>query len=355
VTRRAGLGAPGVEQTRDPSSPISVQSRSPSVFASPRDSVGQLGYYPSNDNGLDSDRRSIQSTTSSFQNPPGTRFGGLFGLNRQRGKTFDGEGPTLGSLKPSQSQSLPRQEHGELDPNGVLRRRGSHSGGAWYNAFMPTKAQPAEAGSGPSHIATRKRGFNMFGAKGDPWLTSSLGRERPSSPRQGSTNSGESSLLPRPSAESQTRFGWNPDPFNSRSSPLTVDWNVNTTNTSSWSRMPSRRPSIQHGSTASLLNENLLRDDGPDFPSTTQSPTQMPIGTRPQSSASSFMPPAGLIPPTPPKQLNPAAPPFKNIFTREDKAEKAKKAAERAAEKGRCVGRARRRRAPQISLRDQHR
>lgn len=329
-----GLGAPStLEQIQNPSSPVSVQSRSPSVLGSPRDSVGQLGYYPSNDNGLDSDRRSIQSTSSSFKNPQTTRFGGLFGLHRQRGKTFSDQGPALGTLKASQSQSLPRTEHGDQDPNGSSRRRGSHSGGAWYNAFMPAKTHPVEPASSPSHVATRKRGFNMFGTKADPWLASSLGHERPSSPRQGSMNSGDSNVLPRPSAESQTRFGWNIDSFNSRSSPLAVDWNINTTNTSSWSRLPSRRPSVQHGSTASLLNENLLHGDGPDFPSTTRSPTQAPIGTRPQSSASSFLPPAGPVPPTPPKQLNPAAPQFKSIFTREDKAERAKKAAEKAAEK----------------------
>jgi hypothetical protein len=330
-----GLGAPStLEQIQNPSSPVSISSRSPSLFASPRDSVGQLGYYPSNDNGLDSDRRSIQSTSSSFKNPHTTRFGGLFGLNRQRGKTFSDQSPALGTLKASQSQSLPRQEHGDLDPDGASRRRGSHSGGAWYNAFMPAKIHPAESTTSPNHVATRKRGFNMFGTKGDPWLASTLGHDRPSSPRQGSMNSGDSNALPRPSTESQTRFGWNVDAFNSRSSPLAVDWNINTTNTSSWSRLPSRRPSIQHGSTASLLNENLLHGDGPDFPSKTRSPTQAPIGTRPQSSASSFLPPTGQIPPTPPKQLNPAAPQFKSVFTREDKAaEKAKKAAEKAAEK----------------------
>lgn len=334
-----GLGAAGtlgtLEQVQSPSSPVSVQSRSPSAFASPRDSAGQLGYYPTNENAVDSDRRSIRSTSSSFKIPQTTRFGSLFGLNRQRGKTFD-QGPPLGSLKSAQSQSLPRQDQGDLDPIGTQRRRGSHSGGAWYNAFMPTKTQNAEnSPDSPKHVATRKRAFNVFGTKGDPWLASALGLERPSSPRQGSTKSGEASILPRPSTESQTRFGWNVDAFNARSSPLGVDWSINNTNTSSWSRLPSRRPSMQHGSTASLLNDDLLHGDTPDFPCSTRSPTQAPIGTRPQSSAS-HMPP-GAIPPTPPKQLNPAAPQFKSIFTREKKAdedkasEKAKKAAEKEA------------------------
>lgn len=334
-----GLGAPGtLDQVQSPSSPVSVQSRSPSVFASPRGSAGQLAYYPTNENVVDSDKRSVRSTSSSFMNnAPTTRFGSLFGLNRQRGKTFSDQGPPLGSLKASQSQSLPRQEPGGLDPIGTQRRRGSHSEGAWYNTLLrSSKTQPPESSHSPKHVATRKRPFNMFGSKGDPWLTSALGMERPSSPRQGSTKSGETNALPRPSTESQTRFGWSVDAFGARSSPLGVDWSMN--NATSWSRMPSRRPSLQHGSTVSLAHDDLLSGDFPDYPSTSRSPTQAPIGTRPQSSAS-YMPPGAQIPPTPPKALNPAAPHFKSIFTRgekkseEDKAEKAKKAAEKAAEK----------------------
>ncbi|CAI6339856.1 unnamed protein product [Periconia digitata] len=332
-----GLGAPGTFQREEiPSSPASVQSRSP--FASPRDSSGQLGFYPSADNAnMDSDRRSTRSTSSSFKNPPTTRFGSLFGIHRQRGKTISDQGPPLGSLKPSQSQSLPRQDAGGLDPIGTQGRRGSHSSGAWYNAFMPTRTNtlPTESSSeSPNHIATRRRAFNMFGIRGDPWLTSAPGRDRPSSPRQGSTNSAETHGLPRPSTESQTRYGWGLESFNARNSPLgVVDWSVNNTSTVSWSRMPSRRPSVQHGSSVSLVNEDLLHGDLPDFPSTSRSPSQQaPIGTRPQSSAS-YMPPSGMVPPTPPKQLNPAAPQFTSLFGREDKAEKAKKAAEKAAEK----------------------
>ncbi|KAL6708885.1 hypothetical protein ACN47E_002292 [Coniothyrium glycines] len=340
-----GLGAPGtMERTQDPSSPASPQSHSPSAsaFASPRESAGELQFYPNTDDNLDSDRRSIRSTSSSFMiNPQASRFGGLFGLNRARGKTFSDEGPALGSLKPSQSQSLPRQEH-DADAFGKSRRRGSHSEGAWYDSFIRTKTQPVESTSSPKHVTTRKRPFNMFGTKGDPWVTSVPGFDRPSSPRQGSTKSGEGTALPRPSTESQTRFGWSVDAFGARSSPLGVDWSVNTTNTTSWSRMPSRRPSMQHGSTVNLAGEDMLHDDVLDFPSNTRSPTQAPIGTRPQSSAShmpgqpsiSSLPP---IPPTPPKQLDPTAASFTTFElakrTEEDRTEKAKRAAEKAAEK----------------------
>lgn len=332
-----GLGALGhVDPSRESNIPVSPpQSRSPSIFASPRES-GQLQFYPDPES-IDPDKRSIQSSSSSFMNSQ-SRFGGLFGLNRQRGKTISGQGPALGSLKPSQSQSLPRQEFG-LDAVGTSRRRGSTEG-AWYDSFMRTKTQPLESSSSPKHVATRKRTFNMFGTRNDPWLTSMLGMDRPSSPgRQGSTQSGEGMALPRPSTESQTRFGWGIDAFGARSSPLGVDWSVNNTNTSSWSRMPSRRPSIQHGSTTNLpMNDESMHDDILDFPSNVRSPMQAPIGTRPQSSAS-HMPPRDIPAPpgTPPTSLNPAAASF-TMFTlgkktEEDKAEKAKRAAEKAAEK----------------------
>lgn len=288
-----GLGAPGtLDRMQDPSSPVSPQS---SAFASPRQSAGELQHFPNTDN-MDSDKRSIRSTSSSFKlNPPASRFGGLFGLNRQRGKTFSDEGPALGSLKPSQSQSLPRQEHG-IDADGNERRRGSVSGGAWYDSFIRTKTEPAESSNSPNHVATRKRPFNMFGTKADPWLTSMLGFEKPPSPRQGSTKSGEGMALPRPSTESQTRFGWSVDAFGARSSPLGVDWSVNNTSTTSWSRMPSRRPSMQYGSTTNLVGEDMP-GDLLEFPST-KSPPQAPIGTRPQSSAS-HMPNLNQLPTVP--------------------------------------------------------
>ncbi|OAK97501.1 hypothetical protein IQ06DRAFT_295849 [Phaeosphaeriaceae sp. SRC1lsM3a] len=332
-----GLGAIGtMHREQDPSSPVSPSSHPPSAFASPRESAGELQQFPNLDH-VDSDKRSIKSTSSSFQLPQASRFGGLFGLNRQRGKTFSDEGPSLGSLKPSQTQSLPRQDHGP-DGLGSSKRRGSHSEGAWYDTFIRTKTQPVESSSSPNHVTTRKRPFNMFGTKADPWLTSMLGFEKPPSPRQGSTKSGEGMALPRPSTESQTRFGWSVDAFGARSSPLGVDWSVNNTNTNSWSRMPSRRPSVQYGSTTNLGNDGTMHDDLLDFPSNTRSPTQAPIGTRPQSSAS-YMPVTGQLPPVPPTppRLNPAAASFTipvlGKKTDEDKAEKARKAAEKAAEK----------------------
>ncbi|KAF2493953.1 hypothetical protein BU16DRAFT_488794 [Lophium mytilinum] len=335
-----GLGAPQtLEPIQSPSSPVSIQSRSPSVFASPRDSNSHLAFIPgAAENLIESDRRSIRSTSSSLMaatgnGNPTTRFGNLFGLNRQRGKTLSDDGPPLGSLKSSQSHSMPRQEP-DLDPIGTRRRRGSYSG-AWYDAFTRNKPVAEDPQNSQKHIATRKRAFNMFGSKGDPWLSSSLGLNRPSSPRQGSTKSGEVSLLPRPSTESQQRFGWPVDGFGQRSSPLGADWSI--ANTSSWSRHPSRRPSVQYnGSTASLLHDGIPFGEVTDeFPNSSKSPTQAPIGTRPQSSASMMPPP---VPPTPPKQLNPTAPNFKIKEAKKaeknvEKKAKADKAAEKAARK----------------------
>jgi hypothetical protein len=328
-----GLGALGtMEPARAPSTPVSPQSPSPSFFASPHESAGQLALYPNTDN-VDSDKRSTHSNSSSFLNSSQSRFGGLFGLHRQRGKTISGQGPALGSLKPTQSQSLPRQEFGP-DTAGPSKRRGSHSEGAWYESFIRTKTQPVESTSSPKHVATRKRTFNMFGARNDPWLASVLGDERPSSPRQGSTQSGEGTTLPRPSTESQTRFGWSVDAFGARSSPLGVDWSINNTNTSSWSRMPSRRPSMQHGSTTNLINEDSMRDDILDFPNNTRSPTQAPIGTRPQSSASHMASHSYGAPSTSLTQLNPAAETFTMLtMAKKSEEDKAKKAAEKEAKK----------------------
>ncbi|KAF2751598.1 hypothetical protein M011DRAFT_394853 [Sporormia fimetaria CBS 119925] len=338
-----GLGAPGtLDKVHNPSSPASNPSRSPSLFASPRESASQLGYFPASDNMVDSDKRSIRSASSSVKHKQPSRFQNVF--SRQRGKTLSDQGLPLGSLKPTQSQSLPRQDHAGPDPIGTRRRRGSHSEGAWYNNLLRgSRPAPAESSESPKHVATRKRPFAMFGSRGaDPWLPSNLSAEdRPSSPRPGSTKSIEFNALPRPSTDSHTRFGWpgSGDGIGgARSSALgLVDWSNNAT---AWgSRLPSRRPSLQHGSTVDLVHDELFHGDLPDFPSTTRSPAQAPIGTRPQSSAS-HMPVGAPVPPTPPKALNPAAPTFeiKNLFARgekseEDKAQKAKKAAEKAAEK----------------------
>ena len=306
-----GLGAAQIlDQARDPSSPVSVQSRSPSIFASPRESSTHLPFSPSGDGILDSDGRSIRSTTGSARGigapaSTGTRFASLFGFNRQRGKTFSNEGPTLGSLKVAESRSVPRQDF--VDPTISTRRRGSHSGG-WTDSLHGVFSRGSVASTGTDPPSRRSR-FNVFSSKTDSWPSVALS-DRPPSPRQGSTASSESNLLPRPSTDGATRFGWTitGDVLGQRPSPLATDWGITSTN--SWSRHPSRRPSIQYGSSLSLGQEPSIFEGPVDMDLELQeesaSSKQAPIGTRPSSSPTNQDKP----------KLNPEAKSFKTIFTR---------------------------------------
>jgi hypothetical protein len=332
-----GLGAfPTLEQHHQgPSSPSSPQSRSPSVFASPRESSTHLPFHHGPDSFIDSDRRSVRSTNSSMRNISGaanttTRFAKVFGFNRQRGKTFSDEGPTLGSLRSQESQSFPRQDNGDqINPFG--RRRGSHSGNwmdQWHNVLSRNSAPAVPGATGPSQP---KSMFRVFGSKTDG--------DRPASPRPESVGSNSESLnmLPKPSESTQSRFGW-PAFGDSSNNPLlgaarhpttlAPDWAVAPTN--SWSRHPSRRPSIQYGQgPPSFIDGFLDSSDVGDFQDggvRRRSPKLAPIGTRPASQISTG---SGDKP-----KLNPAAPSFRinTLFTR-DKKEKGEKSEEKAERK----------------------
>lgn len=337
----AGVGAPGLPNLdnpgRGPHSPVSSSSRSPSLFSSPRESLNNIHtFQPGSDGRLDSDRRSLNSSGASFgaigSGPTdntllsSARLSNLFGFNRQRGKTLANEPPTLGSLKPGQSQSFPRNlDQGDLDPIGTRPRRGSHSGrwvGPMSNLLNRGSGVSDDIGGGPASalartVASRRRGFNLFSSKYDPLDPSKLGVDPAS--RRSSTYSFENSL-PRPSTDSQP-FGWPvTETFGHghRSSPLGTDWSVPAT----WSRSQSRRQSVHYGSTSNLsLGTTPLDPDTFQNGSSNQVSPPAPIGTRPQSSQR---------PPTP--KLNPAAPSFKTLFSRSD-AKKAEKAASKAAEK----------------------
>ena len=338
----AGVGAPAPPShdnvARGPQSPVSSSSRSPSLFSSPRESLNNLHNFQAGSDGrLDSDRRSMNSSGASFgaigSGPTdntllsSARLSNLFSFNKQRGKTSANEPPPLGSLKPGQSQSFPRNlEQGDLDPIGTRPRRGSHSG-RWVgpmsnflnrsngvlNDFSESRT-PALA----RNVASRRRGFNLFSPKYDPLDPSKLGVD--SSSRRSSTYSFENSL-PRPSTDSQP-FGWPvTETFGHghRNSPLGADWSVPST----WSRSQSRRPSVHYGSTSNLsLGTTPLDPDTFANGLSNQVSPPAPIGTRPQ--------PSQKRPVTP--KLNPAAPSFKTLFSRSD-AKKAEKAANKAAEK----------------------
>ncbi|OJD35365.1 fibronectin type iii domain protein [Diplodia corticola] len=317
-----GLGAHQARETanRSPSSPASAQSRSPSLFASPRASSNQLPIgYPSQDSGKEADALSVKSLSGSARHVGGSmlqsRFGQLF--SRQRGKTLSDEGPALGSLKPSQSHSMPRQDPAELDPIGTQRRRGSHSGGS---SWMDSMAKPFRSSTGPStvspsHVQTRKRGFKLFPGKEDEssW-PAAFGMERPPSPRPNSTKSfGDVNQLPRPSTESSQRFGWGPaEPPAQRSSPLNTTVELGYNAMSGYSRHPSRRPSIQYGNSSTGLGYEDIVEDNYDYGPVMRS--QAPIGTRPPSQPQQQPQPAPATPPS--GKLNPAAPVFKGLWDR---------------------------------------
>ena len=327
----------------DLNSPASSGSRSESVFSSPRGSLNNLATYPSAPDSLaEGDRRSIHSNAASLGaigvgadgTPSSSRkFSNLFNLNlnRQRGKTMENEPPPLGSLKPGQSHSFP-VEQPDLDPIGTKRRKGTHTN-SWVGpmtnfSFLGRNAASATTseGNAPAPIRTvtsRRKPFNMFSSKYDPFEPSKILGE-PSSPRPSSISSSENAL-PRPSSDARP-FGWpTADGAGHRSSPLGADWSIQTAE--SWSRDASRRNSIRHGSGTSV-GATKLPFDAESFQSlvSDSASPSAPIESKPDSSQDDV------------PKLNPAAPTFKTIFSRSEakkaeRAEKAERAAERAAER----------------------
>lgn len=298
-------------------------SRSASLISSPRTSSHNLPLFPPiREPPNEGDRRSIHSPGGEFgvigspstepaQPVTGRRFGDLFNLSRQRGKTMD-DGPALGTLKAGQSQSFPRQTE-ESESLVARNRRTSFSTGWGGLPFLNRSGTGNDVteGNAPAparNVARRRRAFNMFGSSDDP--TAVYVDRDPSSPRPASIASSD---LPRPSTDSGA-FGWaaaDPSVIN-RNSPLATNWSLGVAHP--WSRNPSRRPSIQHGS-SSALSIGIAADDDEFLPAETLQSSPPPvgvIGTRPQSSKSA----------TP--KLNPAAPTFKAMFSRASKTDKDK-------------------------------
>lgn len=301
-----------------PQTPVSAGSRAGSLFSSPHDSLHNLHGYPTRpDPFVEGENHLVNPTSAPFQssiaadsNPLVTsRLASLFSstFNRQRVKASTQEPPLLGTLKQGQSQSFPRNlEQDHLDPSGSRRRRGSH--GNWANPMAGllnrNTGNPEDSGLITARTGSGRRSrLNMFGAKFDG-LESTAFEKQPSSSRPSSTYSYDQ-VLPRPSSDSQ-RLGWAvPDSLPTRSSPLGVNWSAGS---GPWSRAPSRRPSVQHGSTSNLsIGSTPLDLEGYAGSFSKQSSEQAPIGTRPQSSQRPVTP-----------KLNPAAPSFKALFTRGD-------------------------------------
>ncbi|MCJ1246961.1 hypothetical protein MMC30_004172 [Trapelia coarctata] len=332
--------ASGTEgNNQDPQSPMSIDSRSPSLVSSPQESIhNQHGYNPSRDPLIDSDRRSTHSAGSPFA-PPGINIGtnasngrrlvDIFGFSRQRGKSAASEAPSLGTLKQGQSQSFPRNYDQEPpDPMGSGRRRiGS---GTWTNPMTTFLARNVGSNSGADGDSApntrfsfpRKNRLPIFGSKLDP-----SDQFRSSSPRPASTYSFENAL-PRPSSDSQP-FGWaSPDNAHQRSSPLVADWS----SVGPWSRNQSRRASVQYGSSSNQYGStsNLSIGSTPLDPDDFSSPYGIkisppaPIGTGRGKAGRTGAP-----------KLNPAAPSFTTrLFSRNDakKSSKGDKNAEKSGD-----------------------
>ncbi|PKX93867.1 Fibronectin type III domain protein [Aspergillus novofumigatus IBT 16806] len=319
--------------SRGPSSPESaVGSKPASIFASPNEDRKETEPQSTH---VDESRDAPKSATR--------RLSGLFGFHRPRGKTLADEPPLLGTLKPGQSQSFPRNLD-EMDPIGSRRRRLSHTGN-WANpiSLLPRSNTAAvTADSSSDHLPSRRAGFtsifspsrfgfgggsssllkssepsdlstgyNQFSPRHDPIDPASiLGTVRRGSlsPRPSSTFSFDNQL-PHPSTDNRP-FGWPSAEKPNHRSLLGFDW----ASPSSWSRAQSRRPSITYGSSGHLP---LGLTGEPDFPQESFErqgrPLQAPIGTRPSSSHRPVTP-----------KLNPAAPTFKTIFSRKSDKDKDK-------------------------------
>ena len=282
-------------------SPVSSSNRS---FSSPHES-----FFDNDQRSIDSSQQAKDSAFTAAQQGSRKLMSNLFSFNRQRGKTVADQPPLLGSLKTGQSQSFPRNLGDEFDPVSQRRRRLLY-GGTW--AF-PGNFLPRPSGNeDQSHPPTTRRAFpSIFGLGKttsstpgfDPFTarTNSFDaniRIDNSSPRPSSTYSFDNfDKLPRPSLESQF-LAWAPERAALRGSPLAPDW----ASTHSFSRNPSRRASVQQGSTSNL---SLVARGDQDFLDSSSRATQAPIGTRPTSSQR---------PATP--KLNPAAPSFTTLFSK---------------------------------------
>ena len=310
---------------RGPNTPASGSSRGGSILPSPHGSMQNLhGYHTRSDTFDDNDRQSISSITTSLRPSLGAesnplnpnRFANLFSspFGRPRGKSNGQEPPILGTLKQGQSQSF------EIDDVGGRRRRGSY--GYWANPIGGLLARNTAGPSGTMMTSSgRKSRLNMFGSKLDnlepPAFADQLSLSRPSSTYS------HDGLLARPSSDSQHAMWPSLEGLPNRNSPLGANWAP--PGSVAWSHLPSRRSSIEHGSTSNLsLGTTPLEPDEYVGPHRKQRFDQAPIGTRPQSSPR---------PSTP--RLNPAAPSFKTIFSRSDakKSVRQEKAANKARDR----------------------
>ena len=323
-----------------PQTPVSATSRADSLISSQVENLPNhpslQNYRPLFDSLGESDKSLFSSTKASPATNSGTsgnllassRLAHIFPtLHRQRVKTNAHEPPALGTLKQGQSRSFPRNlEQDDLDLTTTRQRRGSH--GSWARPMsgilgLDTPEADSTSNEGNNDIvddeSRKKSRLSMFSSRGSVRGSSAL-TDNPSS-RPSSMYSFDQPHG-RPSSDSQRLGGWQAsEAIPNRSSPLGTHWS---TTGGPWSRGPSRRPSVQHGSTSNLsIGSTPLDVDSYEDAPAPQRSEQLPIGTRPRSSQKSGAP-----------RLNPTAPNFKSFFGlgESKKAAKAEGAAEKAAE-----------------------
>lgn len=233
-----GLGKTAASDGVDdlPNSPgPSMGSASPSVYASPYNSHANLHCHKSSDASMDPDRRSIRSASGGSRMMPSSWLSNAF--TRQRGSTKSEDAPKLGSLKSSQSQSVPR----DSDNLPGLGRR----------------------------TTARSRGFFDFGKKGiDATSGLDIGNGSPltmASSRPESTYSAGENAFPQPSEN--PRFGWDAP---SRPGSIRAGW--------SQSHTASRRQSVQQDSSSGLLQ--AIGDSIEDHSEEENHRPSAPIGSR---------------------------------------------------------------------------
>lgn len=309
----------------DPQSPDS--GRSASIFSSPHGSTQNLPFPPFPTD--DGDRQSLNQHAGNFASPlpaPGppapNRLVSLFSL--QRGKPAKGpeEPPELGSLKPGQSQSFPRQQD-EMD-GANTRRRISLSN--WNNVFNRNSVGPDTMDTYAPQTGTRgfsARNFLPFGSRA---MTGVFERPGPFdhdqiSPRPASIASAD---LPRPSTDSGSL--WPPQDQSGFHRSRRV-WSPADNN--AWSRNPSRRPSI-HGSPSALKTTLASADDEildeEDLLDPQVSPSQVGVIGR------------GPVKKSLAKALNPAAPSFMGGIFKPKSEKDGSKDKAKSKEKGKARG-----------------
>lgn len=322
-------------------SPMSSESRSTSLFASPHESQSNLRDTDCQPSEVEIPGLSHGEALNGVQSAS-RLLSGIFSFHRQRGKTLDDGSPVLGTLKQGQSRSFPKDLDG-IDPIGSRRRRLSHAGN-WANPmslFPRSGAQNVTADSSSDRLPSRKSafpnifssnrfgsgnssellkqtagptdqsgGYNQFSPRHDPIDPSSiLGTVRRDSlsPRPASTFSFDNQL-PYPSTDHQP-FGWPSSDAAGQRGSRGFDWASSAT----WSQAPSRRSSAQFGSSSHLPLGLSTEHDFLQGPFEKQHrPLQAPIGTRPSSSHRPVTP-----------KLNPTAPSFK-LFSKKSEKEKDK-------------------------------